>query len=64
MFFNKSKQGALLAKSEFPELGSVSEMMDKGPSAKRTEGAAEEVGEKYDFMSSARPMGAGGEPRD
>lgn len=62
MFFNKNKQAGLLAKSEFPELGSVSEMQDKGPSAKKAEDDDENTGDKFDFLSSAaRP--SGGEQR-
>ena len=58
MFFNKNKQAGLLAKSEFPELGSVSEMQDKGPSAKKAEDEDEKTGDKFDFLSSAaRPSG-------
>lgn len=60
MFFNKNKTGGVLAnKNEFPELGSFSEMQDKGPKPQRTEGGSEDAGEKFDFMSSARPMGTG-----
>jgi len=61
-FFNKSKQAGLLAKSEFPELGSVSEMQDKGPAGKKADDEDDEANEKNPFLSSAaRP--SGGEQR-
>lgn len=59
MFYNKKKAGAGLAKSDFPELGSVSEMQDKGDSGTKASGptgADEDMGATHPFMSSvARP---------
>jgi len=59
-FFNKAKQGNLLNKAAFPELGSFSDIQDKKPTNQEGKGNAEEAVSSNPFMSSAaRPMGEG-----